>query len=349
MSPSALRRHGHLLLAAASVAAMAALLVGAEAALRRARPDALLASPAGQPHVRDERYGWALRPGWTGRTSHGGPMTVNARGYRGAPLGPRTAGRKRVLLLGDSITFGTDVADGETFAARLPGVGPFDVANRGVSGYGTDQALLLLEQEGFGHEPDVVVLNVCLANDLVDNLLPTYLYDGVTPKPRFVLEGESLRLLPAPRPGALVRLQERSFLFDTLVRAPGAAGAAPMAGEAEEHWQRRKRHALERFDDAARLARRLVAHLAERCAARGVPLLVALHPDRPAFLGDDTVARILLEPADGRFRVLDLREAYRASGLAIDALFLDKSGHLTPQGHGLAAEALAPWLTAPKE
>ena len=61
-----------------------------------------------------------------------------------------------------------------------------------MSGYGTDQELLLLEREGFGMDPAVVVLNVCVGNDALDNALPVYLYDGVTPKPYFSLEGATV-------------------------------------------------------------------------------------------------------------------------------------------------------------
>ena len=43
-------------------------------------------------------------------------------------------------------------------------------------------------------EPAAVVLNVCVGNDILDNALPVYLYDGATPKPYFTLEGADLRL-----------------------------------------------------------------------------------------------------------------------------------------------------------
>ena len=39
--------------------------------------------------------------------------------------------------------------------------------------------------------PEAVVLNVCVGNDALDNALPVYLYDGVTPKPYFTAEGRT--------------------------------------------------------------------------------------------------------------------------------------------------------------
>ena len=76
-------------------------------------------------------------------------------------------------MLGDSITFGTRVRDFETFSYLLEHRSArYEVVNLAVEGYGTDQELLLLEDEGLRYHPDVVVLNVCVANDPLDNFLP---------------------------------------------------------------------------------------------------------------------------------------------------------------------------------
>jgi hypothetical protein len=72
--------------------------------------------------------------------------------------------RPRVLMLGDSITFGSGVRDEETFCALM--AQRYDVVNLGVEGYGTDQELLKLEREGLAYHPDVVVLNFTVANDI---------------------------------------------------------------------------------------------------------------------------------------------------------------------------------------
>ena len=95
-------------LAVASALAVVLAAGAAELALRVAQPSFLRHSRVRHPHVYDEAYGWALRPGarYVGRG--GETITVNERGYRGAVHADRpTRGATRVVMLGDSITFGT--------------------------------------------------------------------------------------------------------------------------------------------------------------------------------------------------------------------------------------------------
>ena len=212
------RRPGRAEWALAACSALAVLGAAglAEAVLRAASPAFLAGTRARHPHVYSETYGWALRPGarYTGRG--GEAITVNERGYRG-PLhaGRPAAGVRRVVMLGDSVTFGSGVSDAETFAALLDARPDLEVINLGVDGYGTDQALLRLEGEGLAAAPDVVLLNFCVRNDYFDNALPVALYDGRSPKPYFtvspaglVLHDAHLKLTGAQR--AAVALMEQS-------------------------------------------------------------------------------------------------------------------------------------------
>jgi hypothetical protein len=66
-----------------------------------------------------------------------------------------------------------------------------EVINLGDAEYGTDQELRLLETEAFRYQPDVVLLTVCVFNDLED-IGYKRLYSQ--PKPHYSLEGGSLRL-----------------------------------------------------------------------------------------------------------------------------------------------------------
>jgi len=343
---------GRLLLAAASLGACLLALAAVEGGLRIGRPNALSTAPALQPHVYSAHYGWALRPGFADRTRDGRVVHINDRGFRG-PVPPDSppGGRRRVILLGDSVTFGTGVEDSETFAAGLGRkASGWEVVNLGVSGYGTDQELLLLEREGFALRPDAVVLNVCVGNDALDNALPVYLYDGTTPKPFFTLEGDTLVLHDAhvrlSGPARLARyLLERSLALDGLLRLFGAPSAAPLDHDGGEHWGPRARAVLERWPDAVRLGRRLVARVLALCRERKIPLVVALHPNRSAFQGDASLLEPFQDFAAGAAAPLDLGARYAAAGLSWEDLALDKLGHLTPRGHDAAAAALADALS----
>ncbi|MCC5870693.1 MAG: hypothetical protein JJU27_19510 [Gammaproteobacteria bacterium] len=86
----------------------------------------------------------------------------------------KPSGILRVLSLGDSHTQGYEVRQEYTFSAALErylerqGYQP-EVINTGVSGFGTAEQLILLENEGLKFRPDIVVLGF-FANDFEDNL-----------------------------------------------------------------------------------------------------------------------------------------------------------------------------------
>src|SRR5262249_16763091 len=126
-------------------------------------------------------------------------------------------------MLGDSITFGYGVRDGETFSAVLEALDPrLEVVDLGVQGYGTDQELLKLVRERPAYAPHRGGPNVCLGKHLPRHPARRAIDDGVYPKPYFRLEDGRLVevsghvALSAPRRLALL-LSQRSALFNLLL------------------------------------------------------------------------------------------------------------------------------------
>lgn len=341
-----------LALAAVGVAAGILVLAGAEWGVRVAMARGLIEDEGAgivRLQVHSERLGWTPTPGVEDDEDPRARVTINARGYRGrlVPL-ERAPGIRRVVLLGDSVAFGTGVADDETFAARLasPGV---ETINLAVPGYGIDQSLLRLEQEGLAYHPDVVVLNLCVENDLADNMLRAYLYDDRVPKPYFTLEGEGLVLHDAhlrlgPRRWLATRLSESSALYRWLVR-PGARG-----GPRPEptHWAELRETALR--DDVAvhRLSAALLRRLQGDVESVGARLVIAVHPNRSSYrYGDARLDALLVGEGLRGVNIVELRVFYRQRGVGFGRIALDEVGHLTVEGHRLAAEALAAAVQAP--
>ena len=65
------------------------------------------------------------------------------------------------MVIGDSFAFGWGVSDSQTYSARLEAALPaLEVINLGVGGYGTDQMLLMLREEGLRYAPDLVIAGV---------------------------------------------------------------------------------------------------------------------------------------------------------------------------------------------
>lgn len=64
----------------------------------------------------DSRLGWSLRPG--ARTDDEFEVSINRLGLRDRELGEKSANDFRVLMIGDSFTFGTVRSD-DTFVKQL--------------------------------------------------------------------------------------------------------------------------------------------------------------------------------------------------------------------------------------
>ena len=143
--------------------------------------------------------GWALRPALRGVPAVAGKkLSSNSHGLRGAREYnyDRPAGITRIVVLGDSFTFGEDVDDDETWPHRLEESLPAtEVLNLGVHGYGHDQMLLYLKEEGLKYRPDLVIVGF-LPDDMERNVVAFRDYA----KPRFVLQDGRLALTNVPVP-----------------------------------------------------------------------------------------------------------------------------------------------------
>lgn len=277
--------------------------------------------------------GWALRPGIRDMTVFGDRvLSSNSRGLRGRReyAYEKAPGVQRVLVLGDSFTFGEDVSDDETYAhfleERLAGV---EVLNLGVHGYGHDQMLLYLQEEGLKYQPDVVVLGF-LYDDMDRNLLGFRDYA----KPRFALRDGRLELrnVPLPSPDEMLRREwTRSKFLDlwTILRGrwEWRSGAAE---------RRMKELTLAILDEMARVTR----------AAGAQPAYAYL----PVW-GELTKADMAMTRRE-RFFFNYCRERGIQS-MYLRRFFLSKLragakfrvyGHWGPEEHRTAAEGIAAYL-----
>lgn len=92
-------------------------------------------------------------------------LTYNSTGFRDREHAKeKPPGVRRVVVLGDSVTEGSGVEAHEIFSSRLQqGLGPrYEVINLGMSGLNTPQEAHILEVEGLGYDPDLVIMNFVL-------------------------------------------------------------------------------------------------------------------------------------------------------------------------------------------
>jgi hypothetical protein len=303
---------------AIAVAAPLAMLVLAEIAARVTLGSRFVfGAYAGPPQAicgeYDAELGWRNRAGVHVRIAGAGStyeVRLNSRGHRGPERAPaKPPGVKRVVLLGDSTSWGWGVDDQDMFSRRVEAALPqVEVINLAVPGYGTDQELWALERDGLAFAPDLVLLGF-VWNDVVGNKFPVM--HGMQ-KPLFqrAESGEwSIANRPPPLPVAENELAERRLLRELGMYSAIAKLFEPRAPVAvrlnlddpkvqagiERYWRalldpnESTHHALTRLVETCRAAHAElwafhVPHLTERCFYEpGAP--VPEHAEGEEFIG----------------------------------------------------------------
>jgi hypothetical protein len=174
--------------------------------------------------------GWTIRP-----NGAGGLYRANSQGLRAEvdySLTPQPE-VVRIGAFGDSFTHGDDVPVQQTWIETLSRMRPgTEVLNFGVAGYGPDQALLRYHHDGVRFQPQIVLIGF-MSEDIyrsVNVFRPFYFPVGqAVAKPRFVLEGDELKLLPNP----LSAVEDYQRLLDS------EQSVLPMLGLHDWHYQSR--------------------------------------------------------------------------------------------------------------
>jgi len=170
------RRRRLFAIAVSSAIAIGLAVIGVEAWVRltwdeqRGRPGFYLSDP---------ELGQRLAPGYRGWFA-GVPVEINALGFRDQRdyALEKSARTFRILVIGDSVTFGHGTLSNTTYPFLLeqrlrqwkPDV-DWQVWNLGVPGYATSQELAYLNRVGKRYQPDLVIVGF-YPNDLVGNELP---------------------------------------------------------------------------------------------------------------------------------------------------------------------------------
>lgn len=191
---------------------------------------------ADQPHPDRVR---TLRPNSVGkyrfvtgrRTFEWRSYQVSSIGIRDREPGPKTADEFRILMLGDSFVFGYGLEPEQTLstcleerlnAMQLPK--RIVVINGGVGGYAPWQELSLLRELAPKLEPDLVILQVLISNDISETLAKA----GKHLKAHNEKDTQA-RLLLMFYKGPLVRLHQWLYSYSAAYRALWLTEAPPYA------------------------------------------------------------------------------------------------------------------------
>jgi lysophospholipase L1-like esterase len=280
----------------------------------------------------DDLY-WRLRPHqsgfvWMGNGTFRSPEAhINEFGLRGNDDDvDGHAERFRILMLGDSYTFGSGVADDQTFSAVLQrALGPrVDVLNGGVPGYGVFQDARALRRLGPLLRPQLVVVTI-----------PT----GDVVRQPFATPEQEQAYLRTERKRK--RLREASQLLTYMYRQyslvaarwHGAAGVLPnqMATTNPQDFT-----ALWK-EDYARLGA-----MADQCRKLGAMLVVMLWTQDRYGAANQMLADDLRALAAGNSNVVSLVDLNRElAPLAHSTLAIPGDGHPSARAHAVAGRYLA--------
>jgi lysophospholipase L1-like esterase len=255
----------------------------------------------------DALLGWVNIPGSTGR--HRKPLVYDVT-YHVDEYGHRptsgTYDRPKILILGDSYTFGQGVEDAEPFPSRLQEHFPdLKIVNGGVSAWSTGQALLALRQYLAEYRDIKLVVYQFITADLERNYRRRSWLDHIARSrglrvPFFDLEGDRL-------------------VFRGLAD-PVRDGLPPNASLAVK----------ERV-----ITSRMLIEMDELCRAAAIPFVVVYLPDETQGDFRQEVVEVI-----GAERLYDLRAVLDYNAVRFGIL----DGHPSAQGHRLIADALTPWL-----
>lgn len=102
------------------------------------------------------------------------PVHMNSYGFRTQEFNlPKPPGIFRILNLGDSIVFGWEVKQEDTYGKQLERMlnargssVQYEVINAGVPGWNPQDERNFLLQEGLSYQPDAVILDITVVNDI---------------------------------------------------------------------------------------------------------------------------------------------------------------------------------------
>jgi lysophospholipase L1-like esterase len=277
-------------------------------------------APAGIKYALTEAPNDGARGWWTGRT----------------PTAAATDAR-RLLIVGDSVSYGVSVSHDDTWASQLGVSLGVEVVNLAMNGWDAAQSMSLLEAVGRDWRPDAVLYGA-----YTNDGLPTYvLYGEQTRDPVFVgTEVPEAAQLVGPRLGEW--LLSRSALFRRLQGAAYARAAAGTPSDFDAAWFGAQLDRLRVWADnndvpvgVVALAPHVLADAAACPAAMGDPALCTSAERAYATIVEQSGAR--------RLSVAETLPALQDSGeRAFYPAGTKDPDHPGPEGHALFARAAEP-------
>jgi hypothetical protein len=282
----------------------------------------------------DPGMGWIPR---VGRVEGAWTSNVDASGLRNTGRSVPTGGRP-ILAIGDSFTFGDEVADEETWVSRLESRLNKRVLNAGVSAYGIDQAVLRAERLLEQYQPELVI--VSYVTDDINRTEFDYLSYGGGWKPYFELVNGSLTLRNVPVPET-----PRPPRFAALRRVLGYSHLANFVwSRVAPRWWRNIPIIDRVHTDGENVSFALLTRLDSVARSQGIAFVAVALPSNGLASGQERFASLTRRARAQVGHVLDLTN--ETAHLPADSLrrLFQGGGHYTPSVNAVVAERIAAYL-----
>ena len=255
-------------------------------------------------------------------------IRTNSYGMRDTEPQPIDDGVPRIVVLGDSFSFGFRVAGEAAYPSVLerrlrqkPGWSSLEVLNLGVCGYNTRDEAAVLRHKGLVWQPDLIVLGYVLNDPETDPVQPL---DSYFQEPFLWQRFNLARLVAKAKHGLDLRIRGGGDYYRYLHSPTYDKWASVIAG----------------MDEIRRLARDVA----------DTPVLVVIFPDKPATRHEwedypyADIHRQVAELARSEgFAVIDLLD--RFSRFPARTMRVRRNDpHPSVQGHDVAAAAIEEWI-----
>ncbi len=301
-----------------------------------------------------EVLGWKGIPFKQGQFQTEGSLShieLNSRGFRDRDHGDvAPAGKKRILLLGDSFAWGYGVEFSDIFFEVLQqDSNRYEFINTGHCGYGSDQHILMLKMVADDYSPDAVVLMFVL-NDFA-YLTQSSAYGYAKPYFRLSDKGLELKNNPVPKTEKEISsdkgpkkekfnrkyLYKHSLLFklfedsrEDLQYRLGMKDANEFFKEDHVKWL---------------LGKKILGEIKLFCDREGMELVLCIIPNKlqlyTFYDAGDPQRMIEKFCRDHGIPCLDMLENFRSRD---KKLYFDYDPHWNKEGHLLASELLGAFL-----
>lgn len=291
----------------------------------------------------DKLLGWRGKPNLHGGGySEEGSFNIdsNSRGYRDIEYNyEKPNGIKRIVVLGDSFTWGEGVRLERSFPKALEQVlgGKYQVLSLGMLGYSTDQELLALSGEGLKYKPDVVIMAFFL-DDVFNNGNMVQEY----PKSHYIIDKNDklvLKNVPVPYLKSPLRsvelIKTQIHKLKTILGTPaeyrkdGWLNVLTPKYLTSKDWQ---------------LTLRLLQEVNNLCRLRNIKFMVTVIPLSFQVAEKNTrlPQKVLLEFGEkSDIPVLDFLPVFEKHN---ERLYFLKDLHWNEKGHYIAAQAIYDFL-----